>query len=44
LTQAAQDGVSLVEAMQQSQHRSMQQAANYYNESAHKRGKAARLY
>jgi integrase len=44
LPQAAQDGVSLVEAMQQSQHRSMQQAANYYNESAHKRGKAARLY
>jgi integrase len=43
LTQAAQSGVSLPEAMQQSQHRSVQQAASYYNDSERRQGKAARL-
>jgi len=43
LTEAAQRGVSLPEAMQQSQHRSVQQAASYYNEAGRTRGKAARL-
>jgi integrase len=43
LTEAAQRGVSLSEAMQQSQHRSVQQAASYYNEADRTRGKAARL-
>ena len=43
LTQAAREGVPLPEAMQQSQHRSVQQAARYYNEAQIARGKAARL-
>jgi integrase len=33
LTQAAREGVPLPEAMQQSQHRSVQQASRYYNEA-----------
>jgi len=44
LTQAARAGVPLPEAMQQSQHRSVQQAANYYNDGERVKGKAARLY
>jgi integrase len=44
LTQAAHDGVPLPEAMQQSQHRSVQQAAAYYNDAESLMGKAARLY
>ncbi|MDF2117586.1 site-specific integrase [Roseiarcaceae bacterium H3SJ34-1] len=44
LTTAARQGVSLVEAMQQSQHRSVQQAARYYNDAERVMGKAARLY
>jgi site-specific recombinase XerD len=43
LTQAARDGVSLPEAMQQSQHRSVQQAAAYYNDGERQMGRAARL-
>jgi site-specific recombinase XerD len=43
LTEAAQNGVSLPEAMQQSQHRSVQQAASYYNDADRHRSKAARL-
>lgn len=43
LTEAAQRGVSLPEAMQQSQHRSVQQAASYYNEAERSLGRAARL-
>jgi hypothetical protein len=35
--------VPLPEAMQQSQHRSLQQAASYYNEVERAQGKAARL-
>jgi hypothetical protein len=33
----------LPEAMQQSQHRSVQQAASYYNETERRQGRAARL-
>ena len=33
LTEAARQGVALPEAMQQSQHRSVQQAASYYNDT-----------
>ena len=33
LTEAARQGIGLPEAMQQSQHRSVQQAASYYNEA-----------
>jgi hypothetical protein len=43
LTEAAQVGVSLPEAMQQSQHRSIQQAGSYYNDAERRQGKAARL-
>jgi integrase len=43
LTEAAREGVSLPEAMQQSRHRSVQQAARYYNEGEIARGRAARL-
>jgi len=43
LTEAAKAGVSLPEAMQQSQHRSVQQAARYYNDAEHRLGRAARL-
>lgn len=44
LTEAARQGVALQEAMQQSQHRSVQQAASYYNEAERAQGRAARLY
>jgi integrase len=43
LTEAARRGVALPEAMQQSQHRSVQQAARYYNNADRRQGKAARL-
>jgi integrase len=43
LTEAARQGVALPEAMQQSQHRSVQQAASYYNEAERAQGRAARL-
>ncbi|SOC45145.1 phage integrase family protein [Rhizobium subbaraonis] len=43
LTEAANRGIPLPEAMQQSQHRSLTQAAAYYNNPDRKRGKAARL-
>lgn len=43
LTEAARRGVPLPEAMRQSQHRSVQQAARYYNDADRRLGKAARL-
>lgn len=43
LTEAARSGVPLLDAMQQSQHRSMNQAASYYNDADRRLGKAARL-
>jgi integrase len=43
LTEAARQGVPLPEAMQQSQHRSVQQAASYYNEAERTQGRAVRL-
>lgn len=43
LTEAARRGVPLPEAMQQSQHRSLQQAASYYNDAERPLGAAARL-
>lgn len=43
LTEAANRGVPLPEAMEQSQHRSVQQASQYYNNAARRSGKAARL-
>ena len=43
LTEAARRGVPMPEAMRQSQHRSVQQAARYYNDSEARLGGAARL-
>lgn len=43
LTEAANRGVPLPEAMQQSLHKSITQAAGYYNDSERKMGRAARL-
>jgi integrase len=43
LTEAARRGVALPEAMQQSQHKSVQQAAGYYNEAERHLGQAARV-
>ena len=43
LTEAARRGVPMQEAMQQSKHRSVQQAAAYYNEADLERGASARL-
>lgn len=43
LTEASRQGIALREAMQQSQHRSVQQAAGYYNEAERAQGRAARL-
>ena len=43
LTEAARQGIALPEAMAQSQHRSVQQAARYYNDVERQMGRAARL-
>lgn len=43
LTEAANRGVPLPEAMEQSQHRSVQQASSYYNSATRRSGRAARL-
>ncbi|RFB76595.1 site-specific integrase [Methylovirgula sp. 4M-Z18] len=43
LTEAARRGIPLPEAMRQSQHRSVQQAASYYNDAEAALGRAARL-
>jgi integrase len=44
LTEAANRGIPLPEAMQQSLHKSVTQAAGYYNNSERKMGRAARLF
>ncbi|WP_051505705.1 site-specific integrase [Mesorhizobium sp. WSM2561] len=43
LTETARRGIPLTEAMQQSQHRSIQQASRYYNDAERQLGRAARL-
>ncbi|MBA8907511.1 site-specific integrase [Aminobacter ciceronei] len=43
LTETARRGIPLPEAMQQSQHRSVQQASNYYNDAERNLGRAARV-
>jgi integrase len=43
LTEAANRGVPLPEAMEQSRHRSVQQASSYYDNATRRSGKAARL-
>ncbi|MBO0134246.1 site-specific integrase [Agrobacterium burrii] len=43
LTEAANRGVPLPEAMEQSRHRSVQQASSYYNNAVRRTGQAARI-
>jgi len=43
LTEAANRGIPLPEAMEQSRHRSVQQASNYYNDAKRRSGRASRL-
>ncbi len=43
LTEAANRGIPLPEAMEQSRHRSLQQASSYYNSATRRSGRAARL-
>ncbi|MBX4899257.1 MULTISPECIES: site-specific integrase [Rhizobium] len=43
LTEAANRGIPLLEAMEQSRHRSVQQASSYYNNTTRRSGRAARL-
>lgn len=43
LTEAANRGIPLPEAMEQSRHRSVQQASQYYNSAQRRSGRAARL-
>jgi integrase len=43
LTEAANRGISLPEAMEQSRHRSVQQASKYYNHAQRRSGRASRL-
>jgi integrase len=43
LTEAANRGIPLPEAMEQSRHRSVQQASQYYNHAQRRSGKASRL-
>lgn len=43
LTEAANRGIPLPEAMQQPLHKSVTQAARYYNDAGRKQGGAARL-
>ncbi|MBB6181824.1 tyrosine-type recombinase/integrase [Pseudorhizobium flavum] len=43
LTEAANRGIPLPEAMEQSRHRSVQQASSYYNNAQRRTGRAARL-
>jgi len=43
LTEAANRGIPLPEAMEQSKHRSVQQASSYYNNATRRNGRAARI-
>ncbi len=43
LTEAANRGIPLPEAMEQSRHRSLQQASEYYNNATRRSGRAARM-
>jgi integrase len=43
LTETARQGISMLEAMQQSQHRSVQQVARYYNDTDVRNGRAVRV-
>ncbi|TCU08674.1 site-specific integrase [Rhizobium sullae] len=43
LTEAANQGIPLPEAMEQSRHRSVQQASSYYNNAMRRSGRASRI-
>jgi integrase len=43
LTEASNRGIPLPEAMEQSRHRSVQQASSYYNSATRRSGRAARM-
>lgn len=43
LTEAAHRGIPLPEAMEQSRHRSVQQASSYYNNATRRSGRASRM-
>ncbi|XUY29997.1 site-specific integrase (plasmid) [Agrobacterium sp. rho-8.1] len=43
LTEAANRGIPLPEAMEQSRHKSVQQASSYYNNATRRSGRAARM-
>lgn len=43
LTEAGRQGIPLPDAMQQSQHKSIQQASSYYNDAQRRGGRAAKL-
>jgi integrase len=43
LTEAANRGIPLPEAMEQSRHRSIQQASGYYNNATRRSGRAAQM-
>ncbi|WP_085026316.1 site-specific integrase [Ensifer aridi] len=43
LTEASNRGIPLPEAMEQSRHRSVQQASGYYNNASRRNGRASRL-
>jgi integrase len=43
LTEAANRGIPLPEAMEQSRHRSIQQASSYYNSATRRSGRAAQM-
>ncbi|QRM35126.1 site-specific integrase [Microvirga sp. VF16] len=44
MTQAGRDGIPLVDAMRQSAHKSVQQAAGYYDEQEHAQSKSVRIF
>lgn len=44
LTEAAYRGIPLPEAMEQSRHRSVQQASEYYNHAQRRSGRASRMF
>lgn len=44
LTEAANRGIPLPVAMEQSRHRSVQQASSYYNNVTRRSGRAARMF
>jgi integrase len=43
MTQAGRDGIPLVGAMRQSAHKSVQQAAGYYDEQEHAQSQSVRI-